>query len=115
MFSYSLEDLAIYYRQYVRIMDHWDTVLPGKVLRCQYEDVVDDLEGSARKLLSHCGLDWEDAVTRYYETDRVAKTASSEQVKKPIYTSGKGFWRNYEPWLGDLIADLGTDLDIKNT
>lgn len=113
MFSYSLEDLAIYYRQYVRIMDHWDKVLPGKVLRCQYEDVVDDLEGSARKLLSHCDLDWEEAVTRYYEAGRVAKTASSEQVKQPIYTSGKGFWRNYEPWLGDLIADFGTDIDIK--
>lgn len=112
MFSYSLEDLAVYYRQYVRIMNHWDKVLPGKVLRCQYEDVVDDLEGSARKLLSHCELDWEDAVTRYYETNRVAKTASSEQVKKPIYTSAKGFWHNYEPWLKNLIEDLGSDLDI---
>lgn len=112
-FTYSMDDIALFYRQYDRIMKHWDEVLPGKVLRCQYENVVGDLEGSAGKLLSHCNLDWEEAVTRYYETDRVAQTASSEQVKQPIYTSGMDFWENYRPWLGRFIDDLGTDLDIK--
>lgn len=113
-FTYSLDDIAFFYRQYDRIMKHWDKVLPGKVLRCQYEEVVDDLEGTTRKLMSHCGLEWEDALLTYYETDRVAQTASSQQVRQPIYTSGKGFWENYEPWLGEIIADLGTGLDIKD-
>ncbi|TNE59068.1 MAG: sulfotransferase family protein [Alphaproteobacteria bacterium] len=105
-FSYDFFDLAEYYKQYMRIMAHWDAVLPGKVLHVQYEDNVENLEPQARAMLEHCGLPWDDSVLRFYESERSVKTASSEQVRQPIYTKAKYFWKNYEPWLGDLIEDL---------
>ena len=86
-FSYDLFELGEFYLQYERMMSHWNEVLPGKVLDVQYEDVVTDLEGQVRRLLSHCGLPWDDACLKFYETNRAVKTASSEQVRKPIYTS----------------------------
>ncbi len=110
-FSYSLSDIGHYYRQYMRIMTHWDDVLPGKVLHVQYEDVVTDAETQARRMLAHCDLDWEEAVLRFYETERAVRTASSEQVRQPIYTGAKDFWKNYEPHLGELIEALGPVLD----
>jgi tetratricopeptide (TPR) repeat protein len=109
-FTYSLEDIARYYRTYVEIMHHWDTVLPGKVLRIQHEDVVEDLEGNVRKLLEFCNLQFEPACLEFWKNERSVRTASSEQVRRPIFKEGLDQWRNFEPWLGPLKEALGEDL-----
>jgi tetratricopeptide (TPR) repeat protein len=106
-FTYSLDDIARYYRSYVELMDHWDTVLPGKVLRVQHEDVVENLEGNVRRLLDFCELAFEPACLEFYKNQRSVRTASSEQVRRPIYKEGLDQWRNFEPWLGPLKAALG--------
>jgi len=106
-FTYSLEDIARYYRIYVEIMQHWDTVLPGKILRVQHEEVVEDLEGNVRRILDFVGLDFEPACLEFYKTERSVRTASSEQVRRPIYKEGLDQWRNFEPWLGPLKEALG--------
>jgi hypothetical protein len=106
-FTYDLLELGEYYQQYLRMMAHWDRVLPGRVLRVQYEDVVRDLEGQARRLLEHCGLPWEERCLRFHENERAVRTASSEQVRRPIYEGSIGSWRRYAPHLGALIATLG--------
>ncbi len=105
-FSYSLDDLGRYYRGYVDLMDHWDRVLPGKVLRVQYEDVVEDLEGQVRRILDYLGLPFEDACLRFHETGRAVRTASSEQVRRPIGREGLEAWRPFEQWLGELKVAL---------
>ena len=105
-FTYDLYELGEYYLQYVRIMDHWDEVLPGKVLRVQYEEVVADLDTQVKRMLDHCGLPFEEGCLRFYESDRAVKTASSEQVRKPIYSSSVQLWRRYEEHLGPLIEVL---------
>jgi tetratricopeptide (TPR) repeat protein len=110
-FTYDLTDVGRYYRDYVELMDHWDTALPGKVLRVHYEDVVADTAGQVRRILDHCGLPYEDACVRFYETKRSVRTPSSEQVRQPIYTSGLEQWRNFEPWLDPLKAALGDVLE----
>ena len=109
-FAYSIEDIARYYRTYLELMRHWDAVLPGRVLRVQYEDVVADLEGNVRRLLAHCGLEFEPACVEFYKTERSVRTASSEQVRQPIYREALDQWRHYEPWLGPLRAALGDAL-----
>ena len=101
-FSYDQCDIGEYYLQYQRMMEHWDNVLPGRVLRVQYEDTVANLESQVRRILDYLELPWEDSCLHYHATDRAVRTASSEQVRQPIYTSGVGFWRNYEPWLEEL-------------
>jgi len=101
-FTYSLEDIGRYYRTYVELMQHWDEVLPGKVLRMQHEDVVEDLEGSVRRLLQFCGLPFEPACLEFWKTERNVRTASSEQVRRPIFKQGLDQWRHFEPWLGPL-------------
>jgi tetratricopeptide (TPR) repeat protein len=101
-FTYSLDDIGRYYRAYVRLMQHWDTVLPGKVLRVQHESVVEDLEGNVRRILEFCGLEFEPACLTFWKTERNVRTASSEQVRRPIFKEGLDQWRNYEPWLGPL-------------
>ena len=106
-FTYGLEDIARYYRTYLGLMRHWDEVLPGRVLRMHYEDVVDDLEGSVRRLLKHCGLELEPACLAFHQTVRSVRTASSEQVRQPIYRDGLEQWRHFERWLGPLRAALG--------
>jgi tetratricopeptide (TPR) repeat protein len=106
-FAYDLTDAGLYYRDYVELMDHWDAVLPGKVLRVQYEDVVSDTPAQVRRILDYCGLPYEDACVNFYETKRSVRTPSSEQVRQPIYTSGLEQWRNFEPWLEPLKAALG--------
>lgn len=106
-YSYSLEEIGHYYRQYTALMDHWDRVLPGKVLRVRHEDVVNDLEGSVRRMLEFCGLPFEPACLEFHKTERSVRTVSSEQVRRPIYREGLAQWRNYEPWLGPLKASLG--------
>ena len=109
-FSYGQAEIGNYYRQYVKLMDHWDRVLPGFVLRVQHEDVVDDLEGQVRRLLDFCGLDFERACLEYHRTERSIRTPSSEQVRQPIYRSGLDQWRNFEPWLGPMKDALGPTL-----
>jgi tetratricopeptide (TPR) repeat protein len=109
-FSNSLEDLGHYYRDYVTLMDHWDEVLPGFVLRVQHEDVVADLEGQVRRLLDFCGLPFEENCVNYHRTERNVRTPSSEQVRQPIFTSSLEQWRHYESHLGPLVEALGTDL-----
>ncbi len=105
-FTYDLFDLGEYYMQYQRMMEHWHAVLPGKVLDVKYEDVVADTENQIRRILEYCELDWEDGCLNFHETNRAVKTASSEQVRRPIYASSVNSWRNYEPYLGDLIETL---------
>ena len=99
-FTYDMLDLAHYYQQYDAMMKHWHDVLPGKVLDVHYEVTVTDLETQVRRILDHCGLPFEEDCLRYYETDRAVKTASSEQVRQPIYTGALGKWRRYEQHLG---------------
>jgi hypothetical protein len=106
-FTYGIDDLARYYRSYIRLMDHWEAVLPGRILRVQHEDVVADLEGNVRRLLEFCGLDFEPACLEFYRTDRSVRTASSEQVRQPIYKESLDQWRHFEPWLGPLKSALG--------
>jgi tetratricopeptide (TPR) repeat protein len=105
-FSYDLSELAEYYLQYDRLMAHWNEVLPGKVLEVRYEDVVNDLDTQVRRILQHCGLPFEEQCLHFHETDRAVKTASSEQVRKPIYSSSVNLWRNYEQHLEPLIEIL---------
>ena len=92
-FTYGIEDIARYYRMYLELMDHWDAALPGRILRVQHEDVVDDLEGNVRRLLDFCGLDFEPACLEFHKTERSVRTASSEQVRRPIYSEGLDQWR----------------------
>lgn len=105
-FKYSLAEIGRYYCNYVELMDHWDRVLPGKILRVQHEDVVEDLEGSVRRLLEFCGLPFEPACLEFHRTERTVRTVSSEQVRRPIYREGLDQWRNFEPWLGPLKSAL---------
>ncbi|HEX4153749.1 MAG TPA: sulfotransferase [Steroidobacteraceae bacterium] len=106
-FSYDLEDLGRYYRCYLRLMDHWDEVLPGKVLHLAYEELVHDPETYIRRLLKHCGLDFEPACLAFHETKRPVRTASAEQVRQPLYTSGVGYWKHFGRELEPLRQALG--------
>jgi tetratricopeptide (TPR) repeat protein len=106
-FAYDLEDIGRYYRSYADLMDHWDRVLPGRILRVQHEDVLADLEGSVRRILAHCGLPFEEACVQFHRTERRVHTASAEQVRRPINRDGVGQWRPYEPWLAPLKDALG--------
>ncbi len=109
-FSYDLVEIADYYREYRRMMRHWHEVLPGRVLEVRYEDMVADQEGQTRRLLAHCGLEFEDACLRFYETERPVRTASSEQVRKPIYASSVNHWRHFREELTPVIEILGDEL-----
>ena len=109
-FTYGLEEIGSYYRDYVNLMRHWDDVLPGKILRVHYEDVVKDTESQVRRLLEFCNLPYEEACLSFYETDRSVRTASSEQVRQPIYKSGLEQWKHFEPWLSPLKTSLGPAL-----
>jgi tetratricopeptide (TPR) repeat protein len=101
-FTYGLDDIGRYYRTYLELMAHWDAVLPGKVLRVLHEDVVDDLESNVRRILDFCGLEFEPQCVEFYKTERSIRTASSEQVRRPIFKEGIDQWRNFEPWLAPL-------------
>ncbi len=109
-FTYGIEDIARYYRTYIELMDHWDAVLPGRVLRVQHEDVVDDLEGSVRRILDYCGLPFEPACIEFHKTKRAVRTPSSEQVRQPIFRDGLDQWKKFEPWLEPLREALGPEL-----
>ena len=107
-FTYSLEDIGTYYRDYMTLMEHWDKVVPGWILRIQHEDVVDDLEGQVRRLLDFCGLPFEESCVEFHRTERAIRTASSEQVRQPIYRSSLAQWRHYEAHLEPLKRALGS-------
>ena len=106
--TYDLGELGRYYRAYYELMAHWRRVLPaGSFLDVQYEEVVGDTEGNARRILEFCGLDWDPRVLDFHKHERPVKTASASQVRKPIYGSSVARWRNYEKHLGPLLAELG--------
>jgi tetratricopeptide (TPR) repeat protein len=109
-FTYSVDDIARYYRTYLELMRQWDRVLPGWVLRVHHEHVVDDLEGNVRRILDFCGLDFEPQCIEFHKTVRSVRTASSEQVRRPIYRQGLDQWKNFEPWLEPLKEALGDAL-----
>ena len=109
-FSYDLRDAGRYYRDYVSLMAHYDSVLPDRVYRVRYESLVENLDGEVRKLLDYCRLPFEQSCLRFYENDRGVRTASSEQVRRPIFREGVDHWRRFEPWLGPLKAALGPAL-----
>jgi tetratricopeptide (TPR) repeat protein len=109
-FTYSIDDIARYYRTYLELMQHWERVLPDRILRVQHEEVVADLETHVRRILEYCGLDFEPQCIEYYKTDRSVRTASSEQVRQPISRAGLDQWKHFEPWLDPLKAALGDAL-----
>ncbi len=110
-FSYDLTDMGRYYADYVALMAHFDEVLPGRVHRVIYEQMVDDTETQVRALLDYCGLEFDARCLRFFENDRAVRTASSEQVRRPIYRDGVDQWRHFEPWLGPLKEALGPVLE----
>ena len=109
-FTYGLEQVGTYYKDYVALMDHWDAVLPGQILRVQYEDVVADIDTQLQRILDYLDLPFEQACLDFHKTKRSVKTASSEQVRQPIFKSGLEQWRNFEPWLEPLKKALGDDV-----
>ncbi|MBS0192860.1 MAG: sulfotransferase [Proteobacteria bacterium] len=106
-FTYSLEDIGRYYRDYVTLMDHFDAALPGRVHRVFHEAMVEDAEAQIRLLLAHCGLPFEEGCLRFHENPRAVATASAEQVRRPINRDGLEQWRHFEPWLDPLKQALG--------
>jgi hypothetical protein len=110
-FTYDLGELGRYYRDYVELMAHFDEVLPGRVHRVFYENMVEDTESEVRRLLAYCGLEFEEGVLRFHENQRAVRTASSEQVRQPIFREGMDQWKHYEPWLGPLKQALWPVLD----
>jgi len=110
-FSYGLTEMGRFYYDYVDLMAHFDTVLPGRIHRVFYEDTVANTERVVRQLLDYCGLEFEDVCLRFFESDRPVRTASSEQVRQPIYQAGTEQWKNYEKWLDPLKLALGPVLE----
>ncbi|MGA9366859.1 MAG: sulfotransferase, partial [Steroidobacteraceae bacterium] len=110
-FSYDLEDLGRYYRCYLALMDHWDEVLPRKVFHLQYEQLIRDPHRTIQDLLDYCGLPFEAATLNFHQTDRPVRTASSEQVRQPLYASGVGYWKRFAADLEPLRASLGDCLE----
>ncbi|MFT6917609.1 MAG: tetratricopeptide (TPR) repeat protein [Cognaticolwellia sp.] len=108
-FSYDLEDMGRYYQAYLKLMSHWDDVLPGYVLKVNHEDVVDNLETQVRRMLDFCGLEFEQSCVDFHKTQRNIKTPSSEQVRQPIYKSATEQWRHFEPYLTPLKKVLNIE------
>ena len=109
-FSYSLTDIGRYYQDYMRLMNHWHEVLPGKVLTVHHEAVVFNLEQQVRRILDFCALEFDPACLNFHQTERSVRTPSSEQVRQPIYQSGLEAWMNFEPWLEPLKAAIGDEI-----
>jgi tetratricopeptide (TPR) repeat protein len=105
--TYDLAAMGRYYVSYRALMDHWESVLPGRLLHVQYEDLLQDPEGQIRRLVAACGLEWNDACLRFHESDRAVKTSSAVQVRQPLFTSSRARWRPYERHLTPLIEALG--------
>ena len=113
-FTYDLADIGHYYRDYTELMDHWDTIFPGQILRVLYEDVVNDLETQVKRILNYCGLPFEDQCLDFHSTKRAVRTASSEQVRQPIFRSGLEQWRHYDTWLTPLKQALEATSSIRH-
>jgi hypothetical protein len=111
-FSYDQTRLGHYYNTYVKMMEHWHTVLPGRVHYLQYEKLIENTEEEIRCMLDYCGLPFDEGCLRYWETDRAIVTPSAEQVRRPIYRHALAQWRNFEPWLGPLKDALATPVKI---
>jgi tetratricopeptide (TPR) repeat protein len=109
-FTYGLDEIGRYYRDYVELMAHYDATLPGRIHRVIYERMIEDTEGEVRRVLDYCGLPFDERCLRFHENERAVRTASSEQVRRPIYREGVDHWRNYEPWLDPLKSALGSVL-----
>ena len=109
-FTYGLDLIARYYRTYLDLMRHWNRALPGRILRIQHEDLVDDLEGNVRRILDFCGLEFEPQCIEFHKTERSIRTASSEQVRRPLNRDGLDQWTHFEPWLEPLRSALGDAL-----
>ena len=105
-FSYDLAELGRVFRVYERLMEHWRAALPGRVLDMAYEDVVADLDGTSRRLIDHCGLEWSDRCLDFHQTRRPVRTASAAQVRRPINDRSVGRWRHYEDHLAPLVEEL---------
>jgi tetratricopeptide (TPR) repeat protein len=110
-YTYDLTEIGRYYRDYVDLMAHFENVLPGRIYRVRYEDLVRDTETQVRALLDYCALPFDPACLRYWETPRAVQTPSAQQVRRPIFREGLDHWRHYEPWLGPLREALGTLAD----
>ena len=110
-FTYGLESIGRYFKAYVDLMDHWDQVLPGRILRVQHEDVIEDLEKQVRRILDYCDLPFEQSCVDFHETERAVRTPSSEQVRQPIYKSSMQQWKNYQQFLTPLLTSLGDAKD----
>jgi hypothetical protein len=110
-FSYDLDEMADYYLQYCRIMQYWDDIMPGRILRVDYENVVNETESEVRRILQACDLTWDENCLRFYESERQVTTASSEQVRQPVYKSAVGFWKHYESKLESLKEILASVID----
>jgi hypothetical protein len=111
--TYDLAELGRYYRHYRALMAHWHEVLPpGRILDVRYEELVGDLEGVARRLVSHCGLTWDARCLEFHRNRRPVRTASASQVRQPIYRDSVGRWRKYEPFIAPLLAEL--DLAVRH-
>jgi tetratricopeptide (TPR) repeat protein len=106
-FCYGIEEIARYYRTYLQLMRHWNRILPGRVLRVSYEDLVEDLETSVRQVLAHCGLEFDSACLAFHRSQRVINTPSSEQVRQPLFREGLSQWQHYDSWLDPLREALG--------
>ena len=109
-FTYGLREAGSYYNSYIKLMDHWDRVLPGKILRCNNEDVVEDLENQVSRLLEFLEIPFEEQCISFYETDRLIRTPSSEQVRKPVNKDGMGRWKPYAKYLKPLLDVIDEDL-----
>ena len=106
-YTYDLGELGRYYRHYQTLMAHWHRILPaGRILDVQYEDLVSDLEGQARRIIAHCGLDWDPRCLAFHKTERQVRTASATQVRQPIYNKAVGRGRVYTQFLAPLVAEL---------
>jgi tetratricopeptide (TPR) repeat protein len=114
-YSFDLAKLAHFYNDYARLMEHWQTIFPGRILDVSYEDVIESQESETRRLLAHCNLEFEDACLDFHKTDRVVKTASFLQVRQPLYKTSQARWRNYQEQLRDVAAIIGIELDLPVT
>ena len=106
-FSYGLERVGQYFKEYRLTMDYWNKVLPDRILEIHYESVVAGLEKEVRRLLNHCSVPFEEGCIQFHQTDRAVRTASAQQVRQPIYKKGIAHWQNYEEWLTPLKNSIG--------